>query len=273
MRLRRRARESEWNDLEQCLHLAADLGDDDKLLRALARNVVYLAQPSTGAKPGSVQIFKNDERPRLVPLEPGVDGRHYAIACTSFRALAEFYNDPNATWTMVPAGILADELPPDTPVLLNGEGQGVVMEPEDMRVVALLFAGANVMQAISVGPATQARVMTPTADPPGCADPLRRIGSEHPEVREIRWLGAQIDEPDGREWWAFGVEFEEGVDEKPFLREAVEVVGAATDHFATFQSLGPGRPTDGIAEWFPRTGWVIYQHERVELQGIRSDEP
>jgi hypothetical protein len=188
-----------------------------------------------------------------------VDGRTYVLTFTSFRALSAFHTDPAVTWTMVPAAILADELPSETPVLLSGEGRTAVVEPDDMRVVALLFARANVLQAISIGPATRVMVKRPKGDPPHCADPLRGVASRHPEVLKILWLHAQLDEPDGRAWWAFGVEFDDRADTQPFMKEAIASFDAACDQFATFHALGLERPRFGVAACLPGSGRIIYE--------------
>lgn len=179
----------EPNDLEECYRLASESGDDAKLLRALSRNVLYMAVPKDGTPVGQVTVRHYEPGEKLLPTAPGVDGRTYVLAFSSYQPMADWYGDPELAWTMEPAGRLASTWPNGAPLLLTTPTGAVVVEADDMRTVALLFAEANVREAFQPGPATPVGLKGAgdragrllRRPPPGCGraprDHGRRLGT------------------------------------------------------------------------------------------------
>src|ERR1700744_1187749 len=90
------------NDLEECYRLAAESGDNAKLLRALARNVVYIAQPKDGTPVGELRVRRYEPGQQPLPTAAGVDGRTYVVAFSSYAPMADWYKDDELAWSMVP---------------------------------------------------------------------------------------------------------------------------------------------------------------------------
>lgn len=218
------------NDLEECYRRAAETGDDAKLLRALARNVVFLSRPKDGT-----------------PV--GADGRTYVLAFSSYAPMDDWYEDPELGWSMVPAGQLAATWPEGAPMLLATPAGSVVIESDDMRTVGLIFAGANVRAAFQPGPATPVGLKEPEDEPAGFFDGIRRVAKEHPEIRGVVWCLAKLDEPEARVWPIVGVGLAEGAAADAVMPQAAESFGAFPDQYVELRALRPERELDEIEQW------------------------
>jgi hypothetical protein len=246
------------NELEASLLAAADTGDHAKLLRSLARNVLCLHQPGPGPPPGTPEIQRYAPGERPLPTMAGRDGRTYALAFTSSSELDRYYDDPELVWSMVPAGVLASEWPAELPLLLNaGGGHGVVLEPEDMRTVALLFAGADVPEAFQPGPATAVRTAVPELDAAEAVALFGPLAARHPEIVSVYYGLLLLDEPEARPWLVVGLRFAPGADHRPIMGEAVAALERETTDFVDLRAL-VDEPAEGTIErWLLDEGGVL----------------
>jgi hypothetical protein len=245
---------SEPNDLEECYRLASETGDDAKLLRALARNVVFISQPKDGTPVGQVTVRHHEPGQMPLPTSQGVDGRTYVLAFTSYEPMDGWYEDPELTWSMVPAGQLAATWPDGAPLLLATPNGSVVIESEDMRTVGLIFAGANVRAAFQPGPATPVGLKEPEEEPPGFFDEIRRVAEKHPEIEGALWCLAKLDEPEARVWPIVGVALAEGADANAVMPQAAESFGAFSEQYVELRALRPDRELDEIEQWLQAHG-------------------
>jgi hypothetical protein len=178
------------------------------------------------------------------------------LVFTSYAQLDGWYRDPQIVWSQVPAGVLAAEWPAGHALFLNAGGDcSVVLEPDDVHTVALLFAGANVPEAIRPGLATPVRTAVPSEEAPQLFDPLRRVLARHPEVLEIRYGLLTLAEPEARVWPMIGLRFREGADYRPIMEEASAAV-ASSGIFGELRRLDPATD-DPIERWLLDEGRVI----------------
>lgn len=244
------------NELEESLQAAAETGDDAKLLRALARNVVCLAQPGPGPPSGRPEVREYAPGERPLPVAAGNDERPHVLVFTSYAQLDRWYRDPQVVWSQVAAGVLAAEWPHGHAFFLNPGGDcSVVLEPEDVQTIALLFAGANVPEAIRPGPATPVRTAAPSEDATQLFDPLRRVVAGHPDVLEIRYGLLTLAEPEARVWPVIGLRFREGADYPPVMEEASAAV-ASSGIFGELRRLDPATE-DPIERWLLDEGRLV----------------
>jgi hypothetical protein len=259
-RKKRRDPDFPSNELERIMILAAETGDDNKFLRALARTVVCIGQPADtpGAKPpGAGPAFVTvDASERQLPIAEGKDGNPVLLAFSSGQMLFRWYTeDPNQVWAQTPAGQLFDTLPEDMSVFLNpGCPLPVLMPPVDVRRVADIFLGRNVIAAYRPGPATEMLIGSPAHEPVDLLAAVSRAAARQPSVLSAHRGLAMLDETDSRLWPIIGVRFVAGTDDATvhtarddFRRE----VEATTEEFVELIQI-PENPS-GVQRWLSET--------------------
>lgn len=236
------------NDLEECFRLASETGDDAKLLRALARNVVYIAQPKDGTPVGQVTV-RRYESGQPLPTVRGQDGRTYVVAFTSYAPMADWYADPELSWSMVPAGQLAATWPGGAPLLLAAPSGSVVLDADDLQTVGLLFDEANVRVAFQPGPATPVGLKAPDSEPEGFFDGVRAVAALHPEIEGVAWALARLDEPEARAWPIVGVVLARDADATEVMPQAARSFDTFPKQYVELRALRPDRELDEIEQW------------------------
>jgi hypothetical protein len=251
-----RDRDFPSNELEQIMILAAETGDDDKFLRALARSVVCIGQPADtpGAKPpGAGPAFVTvDASERQLPIAEGKDGNPVLLAFSSGQMLFRWYTeDPNQVWAQTPAGQLFDSLPEDMSVFLDpGCPLPVLMPPVDVRRVADIFLGRNVIAAYRPGPATELRIGTPAREPVDLLAAVSRAAARQPSVLSAHRGLAMLDEADSRLWPMIGVRFADDSDDATVQAASADIgheVEAVTEEFVELVRI-EANPS-GVQRW------------------------
>jgi hypothetical protein len=244
------------NELEQIMILAAETGDDAKFLRALARTVVRIGQPSDtprakppGAGPAFVTV---DASQRQLPVAEGKDGKPVLLAFSSGQMLFRWYTeDPSQVWAQTPAGQLFDTLPDDMSVFLNpGCPLPVLMPPVDVRRVADIFLGRNVVAAYRPGPATELRIGTPAREPVDLLAAVSRAAARHPSVLSAHRGLATLDEADSRLWPIIGVRLADDADDAAVQSASVDIgreVEAVTEEFVEMVRIEEN--PSGVQRW------------------------
>lgn len=277
MRLGRRARVQlppfPANDLERVYLLARSSGDDAKFLRALARDVVVITQPGPGPAPGRPEFGSGPAGERPLPVAEGKDGRQVLLAWTSGAALFRSGADDSTVWAQIPAGQLFDTLPPDMPVLLNpGLAESVLLEPEDVRTVADLGLGRNVLAAYTRGPATKLIFGTPAHEPVDILAAAARACARHPQVLSAHRALATLEEPEARLWTVLGVRLEDAArsDQQVrgrILQDVLDEVQRSTEEFVELYALPSASTAPSDADRFLLEQPPFYERTGEESTG------
>jgi SseB protein N-terminal domain len=242
----------EPNQLEQVLELAGDAGDDDKALRALARDVVwYLGEdPASRVDPSPTP---ESTLGLGAPVAAGRDGRAFLLAFTSRAALVAHHGaGEDASHVQVPAGALLALLPSALPVLLNASGpRQLVLEPRDVRTVMDLFEGRNAPAAFLPGPATGLLLAPLPAHAAHLPVRLRAAAHGLPDVHQL-WAGAAVlDEPGARAYQVVVAQVPgdvDAVDLGPAMQALIAAAEAAGDDFTWVKPVR-GQDADPMLAW------------------------
>jgi hypothetical protein len=240
------------NALEQVMDVARAAGDDDKLLRALARDVVWYSGtgPAPSTDPGPIFVSVPADQVQL-PVARGQDGRSYLLAFSSRAALVAHEGDHRrSAHLQVPAGQLFALLPGDLPVLLNASGPRLlVVEPDGARTVAALHQGHDAPAAFLPGPAS-GLLLAPLDDAHREVPDRVRAAADSDVIAGL-WAGrAVLDEPDARPYVVVTAQVRadvDAVDLDAAMQLLVRAAEAATTSFTWVRPVRGDAPDELLA--------------------------
>jgi hypothetical protein len=241
MRRRSQSRPGPENALEEILAVAADSGDEAKLVRALARSELLVAQLP--------------EHP--LPIADGRDGNPVLIAFTSMAALLRWHTDDpqNQVWSQLPTGELFGALPDTMSVFLNPADQvNVVLGPELVRDVSELAAGGDVAAAYQPGPATPQQIGSPAEPPTELLAAVARAAARHDEVQAGYSGLTTLDEEDARIWTILGIRVPDGLADAAYeaiLADIRAEIEGVTNEYVEIHRLRSG--AKGVDAWLLAT--------------------